>query len=475
MRWKFVALIIFITCGYASARILNVPSDYPTIQAGIDASVNGDTILVAPGEYHENITLYARNILLSSLYGPDTTVINGEFAIGGQVDSTCIIRGFTILGTPSGPTSPMTIGAGVSLKVEANIYHASVFRDLGGAISCYGGNPIIRSNIIKYNYAVAKGGGVCFWNSSVLTSRAEVSFNIICGNRTGFTAYGDGHGGGIYLLGDAVIKYNLICDNQAVESILGGSGGGIEKIHVSDSRKTIIANNTIVSNVAKQGDSHGAGGGLYLSCSSPQESLIVKNNIFAFNTWGGNVRGVLNESLYLDWDYNLVYGDTSMGFPHGQHDIFLDPLFADTTIDNYHLLPDSPCIDAGDPSSPLDPDSTRADIGAYFYDQTVDISDPSEPIEPFQFQLLQNYPNPFNSNTVILYTLSETRAVSLQIFTVSGQLIRNLVRDQIQASGMHQIIWDSKDDKGKEVATGIYIYRLVVGRDSLARAMITIR
>ncbi len=55
-----------------------------------------------------------------------------------------------------------------------------------------------------------------------------------------------------------------------------------------------------------------------------------------------------------------------------------NPLFADTAAGNYHLTEDSPCIDAGDPSSPLDPDGTIADIGAYYYNQGAGVGD--EPI-----------------------------------------------------------------------------------------------
>jgi hypothetical protein len=52
------------------------------------------------------------------------------------------------------------------------------------------------------------------------------------------------------------------------------------------------------------------------------------------------------------------------------YDIFMDPMFVDTTNFNFHLLAGSPCIDAGNPTFPYDPDSTITDMGAYWYDQT---------------------------------------------------------------------------------------------------------
>ena len=58
----------------SSATIINIPADYPTIQQGIDASVDGDTVLVQPGTYVENINFNAHNIVLGSLFlGTDGT------------------------------------------------------------------------------------------------------------------------------------------------------------------------------------------------------------------------------------------------------------------------------------------------------------------------------------------------------------------------------------------------------------------
>lgn len=58
------------------------------------------------------------------------------------------------------------------------------------------------------------------------------------------------------------------------------------------------------------------------------------------------------------------------GWPTGTGNINADPLYVDPVNSNLHLQSDSPCIDAGDPNSPLDPDGTLADMGAYYYDQT---------------------------------------------------------------------------------------------------------
>jgi hypothetical protein len=483
VKTSITYLIVLVVAITAHARIINVPADYPTIQAGIDASVNGDTVLVAPGTYAETFNMQGKNILLTSSQGPDTTVIQGHLWVNAGEDSTCIIRGFTFFDPWQAPYSYINAVYGASPIIEGNIFRNG-FTGAGGAMSIFGGsNPKIRENVIKNNYSRYWGGGLFFApESDIATRHAQVSNNIISGNRAGFTPEPGGSGAGIYLVGDADIRNNLIYNNRGASSIYPEAGGGIYKsgyFQVSQGFKTIIANNTIANNEEKftqyPDDTHGIGGGIYISAPSALDSLVIKNNIIAFNYWGGNVRGYPNDSMYFEWDYNLIYGDTSLAFQHGEHDIFQDPLFIDTASHDYHLLPNSPCIDAGDPNSPVDPDGTRADIGAYFFDHSVDISNPSEPIEPFSFQLFQNYPTPFNSNTIISYKLNEEGNVNLQIYSVGGQLIRNLINNEKQASGEHRVIWDAKGRDRREVTTGLYIYRLSVNGRSVSRAMITIR
>ena len=87
MRTSITCLVVLVLAVPAHARIINVPAEYPTIQAGIDASVNGDTVLVAPGEYWEDINPMGRNILITSSHGPDTTIIQGYIVFGHK--SSC--------------------------------------------------------------------------------------------------------------------------------------------------------------------------------------------------------------------------------------------------------------------------------------------------------------------------------------------------------------------------------------------------
>ena len=79
--------------------------------------------------------------------------------------------------------------------------------------------------------------------------------------------------------------------------------------------------------------------------------------------------------------------------------------------------------------------------------------------------LLQNYPNPFNPVTTIEYSLSTSSRVQLAVYNILGQHIRTLVQGY-QTSGIHRKIWDSTDDVGKRVVSGVYFYKLTIENES---------
>ncbi|MCI0596575.1 MAG: T9SS type A sorting domain-containing protein, partial [candidate division Zixibacteria bacterium] len=81
---------------------------------------------------------------------------------------------------------------------------------------------------------------------------------------------------------------------------------------------------------------------------------------------------------------------------------------------------------------------------------------------PASFELGQNYPNPFNPTTTIQYALPEPAQVELTIFNTLGQVVRTLM-DGHQGAGYHQIVWDGKDEAGRSVSTGIYLYQIKAG------------
>ena len=79
--------------------------------------------------------------------------------------------------------------------------------------------------------------------------------------------------------------------------------------------------------------------------------------------------------------------------------------------------------------------------------------------QPPQPVLLLNYPNPFNSSTQIAYRLAAPGLVRLTIYNALGQSVRTLV-DQVQIPGEYQVAWDTRDQQGTLVASGVYLMHL---------------
>ncbi|MCK4418044.1 MAG: T9SS type A sorting domain-containing protein [Candidatus Latescibacteria bacterium] len=91
-----------------------------------------------------------------------------------------------------------------------------------------------------------------------------------------------------------------------------------------------------------------------------------------------------------------------------------------------------------------------------------DLTDAKLEFAPKNYDLAQNYPNPFNAVTSIHYQLPEREVVSVEVYNTLGQLVRTLV-GQEQPAGYYTVQWDGKDDFGREVTSGIYLYKIRAG------------
>ena len=93
---------------------------------------------------------------------------------------------------------------------------------------------------------------------------------------------------------------------------------------------------------------------------------------------------------------------------------------------------------------------------------------------PTSYILEQNYPNPFNPETVIGYQLPEAGYVTLSIYNVLGQKVKTLVDGQCYA-GRYTVVWDGKDESGREVTSGVYLYTLAFNDRSHTRKMLVMK
>ena len=88
--------------------------------------------------------------------------------------------------------------------------------------------------------------------------------------------------------------------------------------------------------------------------------------------------------------------------------------------------------------------------------------------------LYQNYPNPFNAQTTIAFDLPSPAKVKLCVYNIAGQKVRTLV-SRVKEAGRHFVTWDGKDEAGREVASGICLYRLEAGSFTETRKALVLR
>jgi hypothetical protein len=93
---------------------------------------------------------------------------------------------------------------------------------------------------------------------------------------------------------------------------------------------------------------------------------------------------------------------------------------------------------------------------------------------PSAFALNQNHPNPFNSSTVVSYALPAREQVRLTVYSLTGQRVATLADGQREA-GTYTVIWDGRDDHGRALASGVYLYHLRAGAREQTRRLLLLR
>jgi hypothetical protein len=88
---------------------------------------------------------------------------------------------------------------------------------------------------------------------------------------------------------------------------------------------------------------------------------------------------------------------------------------------------------------------------------------------------LASYPNPFNPQTTIVFEILERQAVTLRVFDMSGRLVKELITFEPHTPGRHEVVWNGRDDSGRQVASGTYFYRLEAGSYSETKRMVLIK
>ena len=92
-----------------------------------------------------------------------------------------------------------------------------------------------------------------------------------------------------------------------------------------------------------------------------------------------------------------------------------------------------------------------------------------------KFGLVSNFPNPFNPSTTIEFALPQQNLVKVEIYNILGSKIATLIDNQELSSGIKRITWNGKNDKGEQVVSGAYIYRITSGDISISKKMMLLK
>ena len=358
-----LAILISLLIGSAASAgtivvDLNGGGDYLTIGEAVQAAVDGDTLLVAPGHYvganNRGIDPGGKNLVIVGTAGPDSTIINCQaanraFIFAGGEDSTRII-GLTITNGNTGGDAP---GGAVICDGASPVFLNCVFLSNrtyggGGAVQCKDASPTFQDcqfvdNIAKYgggliskgdshpalvdvlfdgNYGNWTGGMRCEAGAATLT-------NVIFRDNESVKTGGGfvGTGGGTYS-----ISHSLFIGNVANDGIGGGAACG--------SADLTITNGTFIENSATTGSAAGT--------NEHGSGLVIDASILAF----GLTPDVLAcEGLSPAVTHSCVFGNAGGDSLCGDHhdNLFSDPIFCDRPGGDYTLYDISECLPGNNP------------------------------------------------------------------------------------------------------------------------------
>jgi hypothetical protein len=378
-RVASIAIIALRLTAAGEAATIRVPADAPTIQQAINASVNGDTVLVSPGTYFERIDFRGKAITVTSEQGADVTTIDGGH--GGTVVTFLsregrgsVLSGFTIrrgfsasrgAGIHVGSSSPTIRGNTITQNSGCS----------GAGIQSTSGAPRIENNkVIGNSVDVCTGawGIAVYILGSVDATSAEIVGNELSDN----TSIGGTSGGGIGLFGAGAVRIerNIIARNITVGPSGCGWGGGVASANFT---QATIVDNLIVGNTACFGGGVEWGG-------TTGTNLWVNNTIadntsdfypglhimgFTFNHFFNNVIAAASgPAVFCEFTQPQVLGSndvfSSAASAYGgscpdqtglNGNISADAAFVDAAHRDYRLTMTSPAMDAGDDSAPALP------------------------------------------------------------------------------------------------------------------------
>lgn len=395
MRLAYLAVLVWsgLAIGEARPATLRVPSEYATIQAGLDASVAGDTVLVAPGTYTDTQTRSPAGVattacvfmrdgaVLRSEAGPLETTIDMQHGPGPYpnvlyllylTSGQTVVEGFTVTGARVGGSGALTAFGGLITVRDC------VFRDLDAGESNGGGiaaNGNLRLEECEFVNCMASGGGAIYHANG----RIEMSDTVVraCGQigallrgnpgepiesslveRCTFEGCWAGDSGGVAALQvDSHHGGSTVRDCAFIRNVGTGPDGAVA-ITGFPSSPMLVEGCVFAENTASGAQGRGAltmyASGLVRNCTfyantSTQDGSAIyfqgtvrglTNSVFLANVSGsgGAVRGIPTDSACN------VFWDNLPGYTVSPTDRIVDPLLCDPAAGEFGLRAGSPCL-----------------------------------------------------------------------------------------------------------------------------------
>jgi len=413
----------YVDAAAAPPGVGSLAAPYSSIQYAIDQSttVSGDTLLVADGTYVESLRFWGKSLALRSVNGAANTTIQGGINphaairwVDGEGAGT-LLEGFTVrdarnVSSPGGGFacsagsgtvqdcvfiacgSTSAGGGGASVSSGASVrFENVVVRDCfsfvrGGGIDVDSSNAAVMSCVIEncsaaFSGSSGLGGGLNGHASVIEVDNTQVLGNLSDGVCGGFSAsqcsvwihgsrfvanIADARGAGIHLLDSAATIVE--CWIERNSTFFGGGGPIGHGLYSNRRDATQVRSTTFLQNGS-------AGAGLSQAAvvgATLERCTLARNFTNSFLDTAAARDCVLNNCVVwgnVPTANSLTacvvrYSDVEGG-ASGVGNIDFDPLFVDLAGDDLRLLPGSPCIDSGDPTSLPDADGTRADMGAF--------------------------------------------------------------------------------------------------------------
>ena len=502
---------------------------FATIQYGIGAASDGDTVVIYEGVYYEEIDAGNRELTIGSLFMFDNnnesiienTILDGENShrLYNLDNAQVSLIGMTMQNGYAENWGGAIIGGSGDLTIR-NCRFTENYAGISGGVMDLNGDNLIISNSVFYNNSSARASVINVGNSTntertINVSIKESVFRANTGERRGainvwgsdttlinnceFIENISGRYGGGFIVHDTKyleIDSCIIKDNKS----LRGGGGGLNIWSIDGG---IISNSIFSGNIVMDTTETDTfrGGGIHLWADA---TLTIRNCTITNNTaplagaiaikhnshctivnsiiWGNgstNQIGIYDD--LFDEDTTSTLNISFSNLQYGIDSIFVDEMSYIDGYDESSMLNSSPLFCNPDSSdytlaenSPcIGTGENGANMGAFGIGCEAILSIDKDVI-PLQYVLHQNYPNPFNPITTLRYDLPENSYVNVTVYDMLGREIRTLV-NTTQDAGFKSVRWDATNNQGNPVSAGVYLYKIQAGEFVQTKKMVLLK